>query len=56
MAGSFLKYGTSLERTAPESLTRIEFNFVHGHIWPAASPSPLDRVEPFFLIQIYALK
>src|SRR5262249_39127420 len=35
---------TSLERTAPESLTRALYGFVHGNIWNAVPEPPLDRV------------
>jgi hypothetical protein len=41
----FLSCGTSLERIAPESLTRHLFEFVHGDIWRHLSKWPQDRVD-----------
>src|SRR6185312_6119732 len=40
-----LSFGTSLERIAPESLTRTQYGFVHGDIWPPRLPSPQDQVS-----------
>src|SRR6185437_5044251 len=39
-----LSFGTSLERIAPESLTRGLYDFVHGDIWRAAPSGLQDRV------------
>jgi hypothetical protein len=39
-----LSCGTSLERIAPESLTRHLFEFVHGDIWRHLSKELQDRV------------
>lgn len=39
-----LSIGTSLERKAPESLTRGQCGFVHGDIWQPASVRAQDRV------------
>ena len=43
-SGPGLSFGTSLERTAPESLTPALCRFVHGDIWLTLIRSPLDRV------------
>ena len=43
--GLCLSCGTSLERIAPESLTRCLSDFVHGHIWRHRARVPQDRVE-----------
>src|SRR5262245_52241619 len=40
-----LSYGTSLERIAPESLTRSLSEFVHGHIWWHGLGTPQNRVR-----------
>ena len=40
-----LSIRTSLERNAPESLTRGAFRFVHGDIWQASPARLQDRVE-----------
>src|SRR5262249_13195177 len=40
-----LNCGTSLERIAPESLTRSPSEFVHGHIWWHALCIPQNRVK-----------
>src|SRR5215475_817859 len=40
-----LSCGTSLERIAPESLTRSLSEFVHGHIWWHALGAPQNRVR-----------
>jgi len=42
--GPRLKFGTSLERIAPESLTREVYDFVHGDIWRAVAAKLPDRV------------
>jgi hypothetical protein len=47
--GLCLSCGTSLERIAPESLTRHLYNFVHGHIWARTSTCPLDGVFARFV-------
>ena len=39
-----LSFRTSLERNAPESLTRMLYGFVHGHIWRASSSILQDGV------------
>jgi len=39
-----LSCGTSLERIAPESLTRNLFGFVHGDISRHSNLGPQDRV------------
>src|SRR5664279_4638513 len=39
-----LSFRTSLERNAPESLTRGLYGFVHGDIWQAGSSWAQDRV------------
>src|SRR6187401_3561264 len=41
----WLSCGTSLERIAAESLTRAEFDFVHGHISRPPFWGPLNRVK-----------
>ena len=40
-----LNCGTSLERIAPESLTRSLSEFVHGHIWWHGLGAPQNRVS-----------
>src|SRR5258706_8535731 len=40
-----LNCGTSLERIAPESLTRSLSEFVHGHIWWHGLCAPQNRVS-----------
>ena len=40
-----LSCGTSLERIAPESLTRSLSEFVHGHIWWHGLGTPQNRVR-----------
>src|SRR5215813_7355046 len=41
----WLSCGTSLERIAAESLTRLQFDFVHGHISRLPSWGPLNQVK-----------
>ena len=39
-----LRFGTSLERNTPESLTRALYGFVHGDIWEPARGGTPDGV------------
>src|SRR5689334_11661356 len=44
LGSAWLSIRTSLERIAPESLTRGLYDFVHGDIWPALQPQLQDGV------------